>query len=435
MVAETVQMVGHVIDTGQLARVLDTIVERGADYELLEMIVGKRHEDESRVTLSVSAATDERLADVLAAILDFGAVPTLQHDAHLEPADLDGCFPEGFTSTTNLRTQVRVEGQWIDVELPEMDCGIVVRRGEDGRWSARTTPMLEVRAGDLVVVGFEGVRVDTERSVPAGQPREETFGFMSSEVSSEKPQGLMVRRVAEGMRQAKADGRKVLWVCGPALVHTGSVPATVALIRAGYVDVLFAGNALPTHDIENAIYGTSLGVSQALGIPTEHGHSHHIRAINAVRRSGSIAAAVEDGVITTGIMHACVQHDVDWVLAASVRDDGPLPDIVTDMQLAQTEMRRRVPEVGFALVVATMLHGIATGNLLPAEVPLVCVDINPATVTKLADRGSAHATGIVTDVGLFVKSLAEELAPTELREELARAESHAHDLVEDHGIG
>ncbi len=430
MVAETVQLTGHIIDTGQLARTLDTIVERGADYEMSDMVVGKRHDDESSVTLTVSAATDERLAEVLAAILDFGAVPTAQTDARLVAADRDGCFPEGFYSTTNLRTQVRVEGQWIDVALPEMDCGVALRQRPDGTWEAATTPMLDVRAGDLVVVGFEGVRIDTARSVPtAGQTREEAFGFMSSEVSSEKPQGLMVKKVAEGMRAAKAAGRRILWVCGPALVHTGSVPATVALIRAGYLDILFAGNALPTHDIENAIYGTSLGVSQALGIPTEHGHSHHIRAINTVRRAGGIAAAVEDGTITTGIMHACVENGVDTVLAASVRDDGPLPEVIVDMQQAQREMRRRVPEVGFTLVVCTMLHGIATGNLLPSEIPLVCVDINPATVTKLADRGSSHATGIVTDVGLFVKGLAEELAPAELAEELEVAAAHARELA------
>ncbi|MBW3620222.1 MAG: TIGR00300 family protein [Actinobacteria bacterium] len=430
MAAEHVQLTGHLIDSGQLARTLDTIMEHGADYEMVELTVGKRHDDESSVTLQVTAATDDRLAEVLAAILDFGAVPMSQSDARLEVADLDACFPEQFYSTTNMRTEIRVEGQWIPVETPEMDCGVIVEDDGAGGHRARTIPMLEARAGDRIVVGFEGVRIDAGRNLPsAGQPRDHSFGFMSSDVSSEKPQGLMVKRVAQGMRDAKADGRRILWVAGPALVHTGSVPATVALVRAGYLDVLFAGNALPTHDIENAIYGTSLGVSQALGIPTEHGHSHHIRAINTVRRAGSIAAAVEQGLVTSGIMHACVEAGVEMVLAGSVRDDGPLPDVIVDMQVAQSAMRALLPDVGYTLVVCTMLHGIATGNLLPAEVPLVCVDINPATVTKLADRGSAQATGIVTDVGLFVKGLAEELAPAELQDELAAAADRAEALA------
>jgi lysine-ketoglutarate reductase/saccharopine dehydrogenase-like protein (TIGR00300 family) len=431
--SETVQLTGHIIDSGQLAGVLDTIIERGGDYELLDLRVGKRHQDESVARLSVSADSDAHLAEVLGVILDFGAVPVVASDARLDVADRDACFPEGFYSTTNMHTQVRLDGQWVDVELPEMDCGIRIRQDGDGRWSARTVPMLDVVAGDRVVVGFDGVRIRTGRNLPtAGQPRDEAFGFMSSDVSSEKPQALMVARVAQAMRDCRDAGRRILWVAGPALVHTGSVPATVALVRAGWLDVLFAGNALPTHDIENAVFGTSLGVSQALGVPTEHGHSHHIRAINRVRRAGSIAAAVEQGVITSGIMHACVRHGVDTVLAASVRDDGPLPDVITDMQVAQAEMRARVPDIGFALVVCTMLHGIATGNLLPADVPLVCVDINPATVTKLADRGSAQATGIVTDVGLFVKSLAEELAPAELAEELERAADHGRALAQRH---
>jgi lysine-ketoglutarate reductase/saccharopine dehydrogenase-like protein (TIGR00300 family) len=237
---------------------------------------------------------------------------------------------------------------------------------------------------------------------------------MSSVISSEKPQALLVERVAEGMREARASGRKILWVAGPALVHTGSVEPTCALIRAGYMDVLFAGNALATHDIENNLFGTSLGVSLSHGIPTEHGHEHHVRAINRIRRSGSIRAAVRDGTLQGGIMWHAVTYGVDYVLAASVRDDGPLPEVIRDAIAAQSEMRRRVPEVGFALMVATLLHSIATGNMLPAHVPLVCVDINPASVTKLVDRGSVQSAGIVTDVGLFLRELANHLAPREL---------------------
>ena len=240
----------------------------------------------------------------------------------------------------------------------------------------------------------------------------QVFEFMNSEVSSEKPQALLVRRIAEQMRAVKDAGRRILWVAGPAVVHTGAAPAMVALVEAGYVDVLFGGNAIATHDIEAALYGTSLGVDLAQGRGVEHGHEHHIRAINRIRRCGSIRAAVEQGVLTGGVMHALVAHDKAFVLVGSVRDDGPLPDVYTDVIDGQRAMRAELHDVAFAIMVATMLHSVATGNILPASIPLVCVDINPATVTKLADRGSAQARGIVTDIGLFLEQLAFELVPS-----------------------
>jgi lysine-ketoglutarate reductase/saccharopine dehydrogenase-like protein (TIGR00300 family) len=298
---------------------------------------------------------------------------------------------------------VRVGERWLRVDHPEMDCAIVVAGGR-----ARTVPMADVLKGEPVVVGSQGIRVRPRDRGRGG----EVFEFMSSQVSSEKPQGLIVSRVAAAMRATRERGERILWVAGPAVVHTGAGPAVVRLIEAGYMDVLFAGNALATHDIEGALYGTSLGVNLLEGIGVEHGHEHHIRALNTIRRCGSIAKAVEQGVLTSGIMHACVVHGVDYVLGGSVRDDGPLPDTVTDVIEAQRQMRSLLPGVGYALMVATMLHSIAVGNLLPASVPLVCVDINPATVTKLADRGSTQATGVVTDVGLFLGALADELAPT-----------------------
>ena len=258
--------------------------------------------------------------------------------------------------------------------------------------------MSDVRKAEQVVVGSQGIRVQPLDRGRTG----EVFEFMSSQVSSEKPQGLIVRRVAGAMRATRERGEKILWVGGPAVVHTGAGPSVVRLIEAGYMDVLFAGNALATHDIEGALYGTSLGVNLDEGTGVEHGHEHHIRALNTIRRCGSIAKAVEQGVLGSGIMHACVVNGVDFVLGGSVRDDGPLPDTITDVVEAQRQMRSLLGGVGYSLMVASMLHSIATGNLLPASVPLVCVDINPATVTKLADRGSAQATGVVTDVGLFL---------------------------------
>jgi lysine-ketoglutarate reductase/saccharopine dehydrogenase-like protein (TIGR00300 family) len=267
--------------------------------------------------------------------------------------------------------------------------------------------MSDVKAGMRVVCGAAGIKV----TVPEVAKSSESFGFMESDVSSEKPQAVLVRQVADGMREAKEQGKKVLWVGGPGVVHTGAAPAMVALVDAGFVDILFAGNALATHDIESALYGTSLGVDLAMGRGVEHGHEHHIRALNTIRKEGSIRAAVDSGVLTGGIMHALVRHEKEFVLVGSVRDDGPLPDVYTDVIDGQRAMRGAIKDVGFCLMVATMLHSVATGNILPASVPLVCVDINPATVTKLADRGSAQARGIVTDIGLFLEQLALELAP------------------------
>ncbi|MDX6202135.1 MAG: hypothetical protein QOF82_2770 [Frankiales bacterium] len=400
---ETVELRGHLMDSGALARVLDDVLGYGGDYTIDRLDVGKSHADESYARIRVVAADDEALQRLLMRVQTHGANQIDPGEALLREVDRDGVFPEDFYSTTNLETRVRIEGRWLRVDNPEMDCGIVVSDG-----APRTVPVSDVKAGDVVVCGAGGVRVD----LPARERSDgRSFEFMASEVSSEKPQALLVRQVAQQMRDVKAADRKILWVCGPAVVHTGAAPAMVALVEAGFVDVLFAGNALATHDIESALFGTSLGVDLARGKGVEHGHEHHIRAINTIRRSGSIAEAVSSGVLTGGVMHAMVRGSYDFVLVGSVRDDGPLPDVYTDVIEGQRAMRGRLPGVGFAIMVATMLHSIATGNLLPAAVPLVCVDINPATVTKLADRGSAQAIGIVTDVGLFLEQLARELVP------------------------
>jgi lysine-ketoglutarate reductase/saccharopine dehydrogenase-like protein (TIGR00300 family) len=300
---------------------------------------------------------------------------------------------------------VRLGGHWVPVEQPEMDCGLIVTNGP----RVRTVPVSDVAAGDEVVCGAGGVRVVLP--IRDHKAVEDDFGFMSSTVSSEKPQALVVRQIAERMREVKSEGGRVLWVAGPAVVHTGASLPMVSLVRNGWVDVLFSGNALATHDIESSLFGTSLGVDLAAGVGVEHGHEHHIRAINTIRTAGSIKAAVDSGVLTSGLMHAMVEAGRPFVLVGSVRDDGPLPDVYTDVIEGQRAMRAQLPGVGFAIMVATMLHSIATGNILPASVPLIAVDINPATVTKLADRGSAQAVGIVTDIGLFLEQLAHELVP------------------------
>jgi lysine-ketoglutarate reductase/saccharopine dehydrogenase-like protein (TIGR00300 family) len=278
--------------------------------------------------------------------------------------------------------------------------------------------MADVQKGMSIVMGGFGIRV-----IPLEQPggdERRSFEFMSSDVSSEKPKALLVEQVADRMREVKERGERILWVAGPACVHTGSGPDMCALIRAGYVHALFAGNGVAAHDIESNIYGTSLGVYLAQGVPAEHGHEHHIRAINELRRHGSFKAAIDAGIFSDGIVYHLVKHGCEYLFGGSVRDDGPLPEVVSDM----TEVQRRLREIiwgkdgkpiGFCIVVGTMLHGIATGNCLPASVPLVCVDINQATVTKLMDRGSWQSMGIITDVGLFIRELAELLAPDEVQ--------------------
>ena len=400
--SEVLETRGHLMDSGVLARVLDDVLAYGGDYRIDRLDVGRAHDDESYARIEVSAADDESLARLLMRLQTHGVNQVDPGEALLREVEQDGVFPDDFYSTTNLETVVRLGATWVPVEQPEMDCGLVV---EDGR--VRTIPVSDVRAGQRVVCGAGGVKV----VLPVVDHSAEEFGFMSSSVSSEKPQSLLLRQIAEQMREVKADGGKVLWVGGPAVVHTGAAPAMVALVEAGYVDVLFAGNALATHDIEASLYGTSLGVDLAAGKGVEHGHEHHIRAINQIRKAGSIAAAVEQGVLTSGVMHSLVTHGKSFVLVGSVRDDGPLPDVHTDVIVGQRAMRAELQGVGFAIMVATMLHSIATGNILPASIPLVCVDINPATVTKLADRGSAQAVGIVTDIGLFLEGLARELVP------------------------
>jgi len=399
---ETLEVSGHLMDTGLLARVLDDVLGYGGDYRIARLDLGRAHDDESQALIEVSAEDDESLQRLLMRLQTHGVNQVDPGETLLRTVERDGVFPEDFYSTTNLETVVRLGAGWVPVEQPEMDCGLVVQNGR-----VHTVPVSDVRAGQEVVCGAGGVRV----VMPSREHSKDSFEFMSSSVSSEKPQALLVRQIAQRMREVKAHGGRILWVGGPGVVHTGAAPALVALVCAGYVDVLFAGNALATHDIECALYGTSLGVDLTQGKGVEHGHEHHIRAINTIRSCGSIADAVEQGVLTSGIMHALVTSGKRFVLVGSVRDDGPLPDVHTDVIVGQRAMRAELPGVGFAIMVATMLHSIATGNILPASVPLVCVDINPATVTKLADRGSAQAVGIVTDIGLFLEQLARELVP------------------------
>lgn len=356
--------------------------------------------------VEVRADNDDGLQRILAQIADHGAMPTTTTDCRFAPADIAGAFPEGFYSTTNQRTEVRLGGRWIGVDDQEMDCGILIA---DDLAHGRCVAMNEVRVGDRIVIGHTGVRV-----FPEDRPRDsQPFEFMASSVSTEKPKGVAIREIARDLVKNRASGGKTLLVGGPAIVHTGSGESLCQLIRGGYVDVLFAGNALATHDIEQSLFGTSLGVYLDKGGLAETGHEHHLRAINRIRRAGGIRPAVEAGILTSGIMVECIRHGVDYVLAGSIRDDGPLPDVVTDVLEAQKRMREKLHGVTYCLMIATTLHSVAVGNLLPAWVKVVCVDINPSTAIKLADRGSFQTVGLVTDVEPFLRVLTEELAAVE----------------------
>jgi lysine-ketoglutarate reductase/saccharopine dehydrogenase-like protein (TIGR00300 family) len=403
---EDVEIRGHIIDSLILPKILDCISAAGGAFRIKDMTIGQARSDPSYALVEVSAQDDAALRRILAQIADHGAVPTTTRDCPLAAADVDGAFPEAFYSTTNQRTEVRLGGHWVPVEDQEMDCGILV---DPAVPAARCVPMADVRPGDRIVVGHQGVRVFPEERSRGLQ----TFEFMGSNVSTEKPKGVAIRQIARELAENRAARGKTVVVAGPAVVHTGSGEFLRWLIRSGYVDVLLAGNALATHDIEQALFGTSLGVYLDRGRMAESGHEHHLRAINSMRRSGGIRKAVESGVLTSGIMYECVRRGVDFVLAGSIRDDGPLPEVITDVLEAQNEMRRKLRGATFCLMIATTLHSVAVGNLLPAWVKVVCVDINPSTAIKLADRGSFQTVGLVTDVAPFLRALVEELAAIE----------------------
>lgn len=408
MATETIAVEGHIIDSLILAKILDTIIAAGADYRILDVSIGRTNTDTSRAVLQIDAFDNDAIDAIVEELQVHGANRIGDRDAETEVCDQDGVLPDGFYSTTNLPTEVRIDGHWLPVVNPEMDCGLVVTMTAGHPHPGdlvRTVPMHRVTRGDVVVVGGDGVRVQ----LPTKDRGASTFEFMASEVSSEKPKALLVAKVAERLQACRERGGRVLLVCGPAVVHTGAAPDVARLVRDGWIDVLFSGNGFATHDIESNVLGTSLGVSVDAGLPVEHGHSNHLRVINEVRRWGSIEAAVNGEYITGGVMYECIRKPIPFVLGGSIRDDGPLPDVHRDVVAAADTMRENIAGVEVALILASTLHGIATGNILPAGIETFCVDINHAVLTKLADRGSHQALGIVTDVGLFVRDLSAAL--------------------------
>jgi lysine-ketoglutarate reductase/saccharopine dehydrogenase-like protein (TIGR00300 family) len=399
--SETVEAEGHLIDSGHLTAIWDRVIEANASFEVLSFDIGRTNDEASRIRMRVTASDADALEQLLQELTAFGCHTVRERDAVVRPAEKDRCVPDDFYSTTNHRTHVRLGGRWIEVDRQRMDAVIVA----DGARAA-CVKLRDIRAGDPVVCGHDGIRVTPEFK----ERDRHGFAFMSNDVSSERRVEATVTRVAQMMREVKRGGGRIAAVAGPVVVHTGGVEHFCDLIRRGYVDVVLAGNALAVHDIEYALSGTSLGIDLAAGAPVEQGHRNHMAAINAVNKAGSIRNAVETGVLRSGVMYTCVTQGVEFVLAGSIRDDGPLPDTLMDLVEAQDRYAEALAgNVQMVLMLSSMLHSIGVGNMLPSWVRVVCVDINPAVVTKLSDRGSMQTVGVVTDVGLFLHHLAMRL--------------------------
>jgi len=392
-------MEGHLIDSDILRRAFNRIVEEGGDFEVLDMHVGKSNADPSRATLAVKAE-DPAAVDRILEGLSYLGFATLVGDAVFLPAEADGILPDEFYSTTNFETLLRVGGRWTDVQDQKMDCAIVQREG-----APRCVKQGQVRKGEPVALRGHGIRVrPPERSREAS-----VFGFMSNDISAEINKGIAIKGTAREMRKTKEKGEKIVVVAGPAIVHSGGEAALARLVHDGWVDVLLTGNAFAVHDLEKAIVGTSLGVCQMSGRAVEGGSRNHLYAINAVNRAGGIRGAVESGLVKSGVMHEAVKKGIPFVLAGSIRDDGPLKDTITDMIAAQKAYVEALKGAGMCLMLASALHSIAVGNLLPARVRTVCVDMTESVPVKLGNRGTLQAIGLVTDVGFFLERLETEL--------------------------
>ncbi len=404
MFSETVILRGHIIDSLILPKVLDQILTQGGEFKIGEIRIGQNRVDQSYARIEVTAATHEVLDEIVRRLRQHGAEVIEKVDVQLAAAPADGGFPNDFYVTTNQQTFITLDGTEIEVHPALMDCAIAVDRGTR---RATAKKFHEVSRGMEIVVGHQGIKV-----VPVQRSTERTdvFEFMSTSIALEKPKSGVIREMATELKRARAGGGKILVVAGAAIVHSGAVPHLEQLIELGFVDLLFGGNALALHDIESALFGTSVGIDLKRGSLAERGHENQMRAINTIREAGGISRAVETGTLKSGIMAACVRHGVEFILAGSIRDDGPLPEVITDTLAAQDAMREKITGVTTALMMGTMLHSMATANLLPATVKTLCVDVNPAAVGKLTERGSFQSLGLVSDLEPFLRELAVALA-------------------------
>ncbi|MDO9325874.1 MAG: TIGR00300 family protein [Methanoregula sp.] len=399
---QEIELQGHIIDSGIMTQLFDRVMDMGGNFEILVFDIGKEKTDPSYARLRIAASDKEKLHSILSELHRIGARPVEVKDVYLVPAEGDRIVPKGFYTTTNHPTQVKYCGEWITVEPTKMDFLIVV---DPKNKTAQSTALAKVKKGDLVVLGEQGVNV----SYPERPRESSTFEFMHGTVSPERPSETLIAQIAGEILEVRKKGGKIAIVGGPAIIHTGADKALAEMIHKGYIDVLFAGNALATHDIEYNLFGTSLGMDISTGKPVMGGHKHHLYAISEILRAGSIKSAVDSGVVTGGIMYECIKNNIPFVLAGSIRDDGPLPDVITDVMTAQDVMRKHIAGCSMILMIATLLHSIAVGNCLPSSVKTVCVDINPASLTKLMDRGSMQAIGVVSDAGTFLPLLVKQL--------------------------
>jgi lysine-ketoglutarate reductase/saccharopine dehydrogenase-like protein (TIGR00300 family) len=397
---ETVEAEGHLIDSHVMENIFDKVVEYNGRFEVETFRIGRTNSDPSYLRLHVEAPDEESMQRLLEGLLGLGCAPVDASDALLREVERDCCAPDDFYSTTNHRTYIRHGQKWIEVENQRMDAMIVVREGR-----AFCRRLRDLRIGDRVVTGLHGIRV-----IPESKERDRlAFAFMSNGISSERQVETAVRQTAALIRNVAEQRLKVIAVAGPVVVHTGGDHGLASLIRNGWVNCVLSGNALGVHDAEAALFGTSLGVRLSDGRQEEHGHRNHMRAINAIYHAGGIRKAVESGCLRSGILYECVRAGAPFVLAGSLRDDGPLPDTMTDMNSAQDAYAKELQGAGLVLCLGSMLHSIATGNMLPSWVKIVCVDINPAVATKVSDRGTGQAVGVVADVGLFLDLLSKAL--------------------------
>lgn len=393
---EVVVVEGHIIDSGIMSEILDTVIKSEAQFKIVSFDMGKTNLDPSLAKIEITGEA-EKIGSLLPRLSSLSCFLDSPHEISVLPAEADSVVPNDFYSTTNHVTKVFSNDAWVNVRNQRMDAVIVI--SDNGPVCRK---LRDVKRGDMIVCGVEGVRV-----LPQFRDRDRSdFAFMTSEISSERRVELAVRRVAQIISPPDV---KTAIVAGPVVVHTGSSHALCSLIENGHIDLVLSGNALAVHDIEQSLYGTSLGIHLDNGLPVSDGHRNHIRAINTIYRAGSIAAAVESGVLKSGIMYSCVKHNVPFVLAGSIRDDGPLPEVITDMNLAQEKYAEALQDIDVVLMLSTMLHSIAVGNMLPSKAKTIIVDINPSVVTKLSDRGSSQAVGVVTDVGLFLHHLSQQL--------------------------
>ncbi|MBL8191980.1 MAG: TIGR00300 family protein [Acidobacteria bacterium] len=414
--SQIVEAEGHLVDSQILSKVMDRVIECGAVYEVLNFRLGRTNDEFSQLQLRVIAPSEDILNKTLEELIELGCYQKQVHDVTLKPAPMDRVVPDDFYSTTNHRTFVRLNGSWLEVGKQRMDAVIVISGTEPGAvatglaatesaWKVECRKLRDVKQGEMIVCGAHGIRIQPEFK----ERDRHGFAFMANDISSERRTETAVRKIAEMMRQIKTDGGRIVFVAGPVVIHTGGTQAFCEIIRRGFVDALLAGNAIAVHDIEHQLFGTSLGVDLEHGNPIEEGHKNHMRAINTINRYGSIRGAVEAGVLKQGVMYECVKHNVPFVLAGSIRDDGPLPDTEMDLIQAQEEYAKQIEGAKMVICLSSMLHSIGVGNMTPSWVRMVCVDINPAVVTKLSDRGSAQTVGVVTDVGTFLNSLAQQL--------------------------